>query len=86
MSDNLPKPCDAKPGHMPEAFQRAEYQDAEGELYPGWITSVGDKSPDGKYVNVQAVRAIGDDVEVGGWLFEIASGRILYIPKGPPWP
>jgi hypothetical protein len=85
-NQNLPKPPVAQPGKMPQPGQWAPYQDDDGVLWPAFITGVKEKSPDGKYFNVDAVKLVDGDPVTGEWIFDVKSAYVLYNPPGPPWP
>jgi hypothetical protein len=88
----MPSPPVAQAGQPPQCGQWAAYVFEDGQETAAIIRYVGDTSPDGKYVNVAAI-AIGNQksthggpFEADGWLYEIAIGKIIYVPCGPPFP
>ena len=83
---HLPIPIATVPGEMPKAGQWSPYQADSGDLWPALITGVFERSPDGKFCNVTAVKLVEGTVSSGEWLYSIEAGHVLYDPKGPPWP
>jgi hypothetical protein len=85
----LPNPIIAPPGHPPQAGQWAPYQYEDGSLTSCLIVQVSGlgHSPDGKRYNVLAVKLpeSGPGFAYGEWQFDVPSGRVLYIPSGPPY-
>lgn len=86
-------------GHPPQYGQWCPYLTDSGDLYPGIICFVGATSPDRKYVAVSMIWVKPPTMNppapftshpggflYGGWLYEIATGQVLYIPCPPPWP
>lgn len=85
----LPSSIDAQPGQVPQAGQWAQYQCDDGNLTPCLIIQVAGlgHSPDEKRYNVLAIKMpeSGPGFTYGEWQFDVPSGRVLYIPAGPPY-
>jgi len=86
---SLPSPIDAQPGQVPQAGQWAAYQYEDGTLTSCLIVQVSGlgHSPDGSRYNVLAVKLpeSGTGFTYGEWQFDVPSGRVLYVPPGPPY-
>jgi len=84
--NHIPHPHQTILGNPPIAGQWSKYETQTEDLWPCFIDEVGERSPDGNYYNVTVHRLIDGEPSDGEWLYSVEMGRVLYVPKGPPWP
>lgn len=93
----LPSVPVAQPGRAPQSGQWAPYRYQNGTTIPGIICYVAEASPDGKYYRISGIAVHPEKTlpngqtapggfEYDGWMFEVASAQMLWIPCGAPWP
>ena len=85
MAEYLPHPHQTIPGDAPQVGQWSKYESESGDLYPAFIIEVGEEAPDGTRFNVRAAKLVDEVLLIGVWQYDVASGRVLWIPKGPPY-
>ena len=90
---SLPNLPIAQPGKPPQVGQWAPYVYKDGSETAGLIIDVMNASPDGKWYNVVQVilkpaeyPGVPNGTESAAWLYEVATGQVLWYPSGGPFP